>query len=150
MEQENALEVTNLTKSFGSKKAVDCLSFKVPKGTITGFIGPNGAGKTTTLRMLATLLRPDSGFIKIFGNIVDYSFSEIRHQFGFMPDYFGLYEEMEVEEYLDFFGATYHIPMEKRKKLIPELLDLLDLTVKKDCLVSELSQIGRESCRERV
>jgi ABC-2 type transport system ATP-binding protein len=139
-EIRNAVEVKNLVKSFGSKIAVSHLTFDVPEGTITGFIGPNGAGKTTTLRMLATLLKPDCGTIKIFGRDTVSNGQYVRHQLGFMPDYFGLYEDMEVEEYLDFFAAAYHIPLHKRKQLIQDLLQLLDLSVKKNSLIGELSR----------
>ena len=136
----NAIEVIKLSKRFGSKTAVDCLSFEVPRATITGFIGPNGAGKTTTLRMLTTLLNPDSGSIKIFGNDSRQHGSFVRHTIGFMPDYFGLYEDMEVGEYLDFFAAAYNIPLKKREILVNDILALLELSVKKDALVRELSR----------
>lgn len=139
-ENKSAIEVKNLKKSFGSKIAVSNLSFSVPEGTITGFIGPNGAGKTTTIRMLATLMQQDSGDIRVFGQNVRINKKSVRHKLGFMPDSFGLYEDMEVEEYLDFFAAAYHIPMYKRKTLVEDLLQLLDLKVKQKALVNELSR----------
>ena len=136
----NAIEVIKLTKRFGPKTAVSDLSFEVPQATITGFIGPNGAGKTTTLRMLATLLNPDSGSIRIFGHNSTKDAKFVRHNMGFMPDYFGLYEDMEVGEYLDFFAAAYNIPLNQREQLVPDILALLDLSAKTDALVRELSR----------
>lgn len=139
-EKEIAVDVKSLRKTFNKKVAVNHLTFQIPKGSITGFIGPNGAGKTTTLRILCTLLKPDAGSVKIFGHDVRTEPEKIRHQIGFMPDYFGLYEDMEVYEYLDFFAAAYHIPANKRKGLVGDILSLLDLTAKKDALINELSR----------
>lgn len=138
--KQNAIEVSNLRKAFGNKIAVNSLSFAVPEGSITGFIGPNGAGKTTTLRMLCTLLKPDAGSVKIFNLDTRSNAEKIRHQLGFMPDYFGLYDDMEVYEYLDFFAAAYHIAAHRRKQLVGDILQLLDLTVKKHALINELSR----------
>ncbi|WP_372368785.1 ABC transporter ATP-binding protein [Candidatus Uabimicrobium sp. HlEnr_7] len=139
-EKPMAIEVKNLRKAFGSKIAVNNLSFQVPEGSITGFIGPNGAGKTTTLRMLCTLLKPDAGTVKVFGLDTRDSAEKIRHQLGFMPDYFGLYDDMEVYEYLNFFAAAYHIGAHRRKNLVEDILQLLDLTAKKHSLINELSR----------
>ena len=139
-EKKMAIDVKNLRKAFGNKIAVNNLSFQVPEGSITGFIGPNGAGKTTTLRILCTLLKPDSGSVRIFDLDTNKSPAQIRHQLGFMPDYFGLYDDMEVYEYLDFFAAAYRIAAHRRGKLVDDILTLLDLTAKKHSLINELSR----------
>ncbi len=135
-----AVEVKSLNKKFGSKWAVQNLTFNITQGSITGFIGPNGAGKTTTLRIMATLLTAGEGSVSIFGQDVRKNSKQIRHQIGFMPDYFGVYDDMEVTEYLDFFAAAYHIPSSQRKQLVGDILALLDLTAKENALVNELSR----------
>ena len=139
-ENTHAIQVRSLRKKFGEKNAVTDLTFHVSPQSITGFIGPNGAGKTTTLKIMATLLRMDGGSVQIFGRDILENSAYIRRQLGFMPDDFGLYEDMEVSEYLDFFAAAYHIPSAKRRKLINDLVELLDLTTKKNSLVAELSR----------
>lgn len=135
-----AIEAMHVSKNFGSNKALDDLSFTLPESSITGFIGPNGAGKTTTLRILTTLVKPDQGTISIFGQDMNQSDGPMRRQIGFMPDYFGLYEDMNVEEYLDFFAATYRIAANKRRTLVADILELLELTSKKSALVGSLSR----------
>jgi len=137
-----ALEISGLTKRFGKVLAVDDLSFSIPSGVIAGFVGPNGSGKTTTMRILATLLRQDSGGAQIFGHdLRDPSAArQVRHLIGFMPDYFGLYTDMTAGECLDFFGAAYRIPLAKRLRLVDDILTLVNLTDKKDALISGLSR----------
>ena len=134
------LEIDNLTKSFGSLIAVNNLSIKLDRGDIMGFIGPNGSGKTTTIRMLATLLEPTSGTAYISGVDIFQHPEEIRTLIGFMPDSFGLYTDVRVWEYLDFFTAAYRIPVNKRRSTINEVLDLTDLIIKREAFVSELSK----------
>jgi ABC-2 type transport system ATP-binding protein len=138
----SAIEIENLTKRFGKVTALDRLTFNIPKGVIAGFVGPNGSGKTTTMRILATLLRQDEGNAKIFGYDLrsPSAMKHIRHLLGFMPDYFGLYADMTAGEYLDFFGAAYRIPVEKRAMLVADMLALVNLTDKKDVLISGLSR----------
>jgi ABC-2 type transport system ATP-binding protein len=139
---ENAIEIKNLTKRFGTVMALDNLSFNIPGGVIAGFVGPNGSGKTTTMRILATLLKQDSGAATVFG-LKTGSLStagRVRHAIGFMPDYFGLYSDMTAGEYLDFFAAAYRIPAEKREGLVSDMLALVSLTGKKDTLISGLSR----------
>lgn len=137
-----AIEVEGLTKHFGRVLALDAVTFKIPAGVIAGFVGPNGSGKTTTMRVLATLLRQDAGVARVFGHEVT-TFAEarkVRHLIGFMPDYFGLYTDMTAAEYLDFFGAAYKIPTATRKPLVDDILSLVNLTEKRDTLVSGLSR----------
>lgn len=134
------IELENVTKDYGSLKAVDSLTFHVPEGEIFGFIGPNGAGKTTTIRMLATLLTPTSGRIRIAGVNPEEDPRAVRRLIGYMPDFFGVYPDLLVWEYLDFFAAAYHIPPERRGSLINDVLELTDLTQKKSDLVEALSR----------
>jgi ABC-2 type transport system ATP-binding protein len=120
--------------------AVDDLSFSISKGETFGFIGPNGAGKSTTIRFLATLLRPTSGEGRVAGYSVTAEPMSVRRVIGFMPDDFGVYDGMKVWEFLDFFAVAYEIPRSYRKKIIGEVLELLDLTHKRDDYVNGLSK----------
>lgn len=137
-----ALDVRGLVKKYGTLAALDGLTFQVPAGVIAGFVGPNGAGKTTTMRVLATLLKPDAGRARIFGMDVQRhdTAKEVRHALGFMPDYFGLYNDMTAGEYLDFFAAAYRIPLRTRETLVNDILAIVGLTVKKDTLIAGLSR----------
>ena len=139
-----AIETRNLTRKYGKLTAVNNLDLQVPAGSLFGLIGPNGAGKTTTLRMLAGLLDPTSGEIHINGNPTQEGWSEVRKQIGYMPDFFGVYEDMLVWEYLDFFARCYDIPTQRRKPVIGELLDLVDLSEKRDAYVQSLSRGMRQ------
>ena len=134
------IEVINFTKRYGDFVAVDNLSFAIGKGEIFGFIGPNGAGKSTTIRFLATLLRPTAGEGRVAGFSVTTEPMAVRRVIGFMPDDFGVYDGMKVWEFLDFFAVAYEIPRSYRKKIIGEVLDLLDLTHKRDDYVNGLSK----------
>jgi ABC-2 type transport system ATP-binding protein len=134
------IEVTHFTKRYGDFVAVDDLSFTIGKGEVFGFIGPNGAGKSTTIRFLATLLRPTSGEGRIAGYSVVHEPMAVRRVIGFMPDDFGVYDGMKVWEFLDFFAVAYEIPLTYRKKIIGEVLELLDLTHKRDDYVNGLSR----------
>src|SRR3954454_18115945 len=134
------IEVIHFTKRYGDFVAVDDLSFSIGKGEIFGFIGPNGAGKSTTIRFLATLLRPTSGEGRIGGHSVTADPIAVRRVIGFMPDDFGVYDGMKVWEFLDFFAVAYEIPRNSRKKIIGEVLELLDLTHKRDDYVNGLSK----------
>ncbi len=120
--------------------AVDDLSLSIGKGEVFGFIGPNGAGKSTTIRFLATLLRPTSGEGRIGGHSVVDDPMAVRKLIGFMPDDFGVYDGMKVWEFLDFFAVAYEIPRAYRKKIIGQVLELLDLTHKRDDYVNGLSK----------
>jgi ABC-2 type transport system ATP-binding protein len=134
------IEVSHFTKRYGDFVAVDDLSFSIGKGEIFGFIGPNGAGKSTTIRFLATLLRPTAGEGRVAGFSVTSEPMAVRRVIGFMPDDFGVYDGMKVWEFLDFFAVAYEIPRSYRKKIIGEVLELLDLSHKKDDYVNGLSK----------
>jgi ABC-2 type transport system ATP-binding protein len=134
------LRINNLTKNYGKLCAVNDLSLEIEAGDIMGFIGPNGAGKTTTIRMVATLLMPTSGTVYVDGINVLTDPEEVRPLIGYMPDSFGLYDDVKVWEYLDFFAAAYRIPKPKRKGATDDVLELTDLTIKRDSFVSELSR----------
>lgn len=134
------IEVIHFTKRYGEFVAVDDLSFTIGKGEIFGFIGPNGAGKSTTIRFLATLLRPTSGEGRIAGHSVVTDPMAVRRVIGFMPDDFGVYDGMKVWEFLDFFAVAYEIPRTQRKLIIGQVLELLDLTHKRDDYVNGLSK----------
>ncbi|MCS6993413.1 MAG: ABC transporter ATP-binding protein [Anaerolineales bacterium] len=133
------IEIEHLTKRFGKRIAVDDLSLTVHPGEIFGLVGPNGAGKTTTMRMLATLLQPDSGEIRVGGHSVQRQPREVRRMLGYMPDSFGVYGDMSVQEYLDFFGACYKIAPAKRAALIADLLELVEIGHRRDDMVDTLS-----------
>src|SRR5438132_6468007 len=134
------IEVIHFTKQYGDFVAVDDLNFSIGQGEIFGFIGPNGAGKSTTIRFLATLLRPTSGEGRIVGHSVVSDPMAVRRVIGFMPDDFGVYDGMKVWEFLDFFAVAYAIPRSHRRKIIGQVLELLDLTHKRDDYVNGLSK----------
>lgn len=134
------LRIENLTRHFGKLTAVNELNFSLEAGDIMGFIGPNGAGKTTTIKMVATLLKPSSGTAYINDIDVTEDPREVRRFLGYMPDFFGLYDGVMVWEYLDFFAAAYQIPRNKRKQAIDDVLELTDLTIKRDSFVEALSR----------
>ena len=134
------IEVKNFTKKYGDFTAVDDLALSIGTGEIFGFIGPNGAGKSTTIRFLATLLRPTSGEGRICGHSVVQDPMAVRRVIGFMPDDFGVYDGMKVWEFLDFFAVAYEIPRVQRKQIIGKVLELLDLTKKRDDYVNGLSK----------
>ncbi|CAG1012582.1 Linearmycin resistance ATP-binding protein LnrL [Anaerolineales bacterium] len=133
------IEFKNLTKRFKTRIAVNSLDFNIEGGEIFGLVGPNGAGKTTTMRMLVTLLKPDHGEIYVGGHSIRNRPNEVRRQIGFMPDSFGVYGDMTVQEYLDFFGACFKIHPQQRGRLISDLLELVDLGHRRDDMVDTLS-----------
>jgi ABC-2 type transport system ATP-binding protein len=134
------IEVEHFTKRYGDFMAVDDLNLSIGEGEIYGFIGPNGAGKSTTIRFLATLLKPTSGEGRIAGHSVTNDPMAVRRVIGFMPDDFGVYDGMKVWEFLDFFAVAYEIPRLERRRIIGEVLQLLDLTHKRDDYVNGLSK----------
>ncbi|MGM0835057.1 MAG: ATP-binding cassette domain-containing protein [Bacillota bacterium] len=134
------IETVNLTKKYGKFTALDSLNLKVEKGTVFGFVGHNGAGKSTTFSILSTLLAPTSGTAYVNGYDVTENPKMVRKCIGYMPDFFGVYDQFRADEYLDFYGASYGIPYEERQKLIPQLLELVNLTDKKDAYVDVLSR----------
>lgn len=139
-----AIETRNLTKCYGSLMAVDSINLEIPSGALFGLIGPNGAGKTTTIRMLAGLLEPSSGEILLDGAVTNADAPEFRRQIGYMPDFFGVYEDMLVWEYLDFFARCYDLPSARRDQVTTELLELVDLAHKRDSYVEDLSRGMRQ------
>lgn len=139
-----AIETKNLSRKFGKNIAVNNLDLVVPQGSLFGLIGPNGAGKTTTIRMLTGLLEPSSGEILIEGNSTHHDWRQLSHKIGYMPDFFGVYEDMLVWEYLDFFGRCHNLPTKQRSKVVEELLDLVDLTEKRNDYVESLSRGMRQ------
>ncbi len=134
------LEVHNLKKSYGAFQAVRGVSFSLQPGDIFGFIGSNGAGKTTTIKMIATLLEPTAGTAILDGFDVQRKPMEVRRRLGYMPDFFGLYDDVKVWEYLEFWAAIYDVPVRERNSVIDNVLELTDLTIKKHNFVSSLSR----------
>jgi ABC-2 type transport system ATP-binding protein len=134
------IEIKDLNKCYGQRPAVEGLSLAVEKGDIYGFVGPNGAGKTSTIRMIAGLLQPDSGQIFVDRHSVEQDPWQVKRLIGYMPDFFGVYPELKVWEYLDFFAACYQIPEHKRPPLIEGLLELIELEHRKYDMVDRLSR----------
>lgn len=135
-----AVQTFGLTRLYGTLAALSGLDLTVNKGDLFGFIGSNGAGKTTTLRILATFLAPTAGRAVILGHDVVRDADTVRHVIGYMPDFFGVYKDMEVTEYLDFFGACYRIPSAQREKTVNDVLELVGLSEKKGSLIGALSR----------
>jgi ABC-2 type transport system ATP-binding protein len=140
MEATPAVQTFNLTRLYGDMVALNNLNLTVNRGDLFGFIGSNGAGKTTTLRILATFLAPSGGTAQVAGHDVVKDADAVRHVIGYMPDFFGVYKDMEVTEYLDFFGACYKIPSAQRDKVVSDVLELVGLTEKKGALIGALSR----------
>ena len=134
------IETKDLTKTYGQLHAIQHLDLKLERGDVFGFIGPNGAGKTTTMRILATLLNPTWGEAYVCGYSIYTRPKEIRRVIGYMPDFFGVYDDMKVIEYLEFFAAAYRIKGPARRKICDEVLDLVDLGYKREALVTSLSR----------
>src|ERR1700723_3599231 len=134
------IETRDLTKMYGELYALNRLTLKLERGDVYGFIGPNGAGKTTTMRILATLLNPTWGEATVCGFSIYSGSKDIRRAIGYMPDLFGVYDDMKVIEYHEFFAAAYRIKGPARKKICEEVLELVDLTYKRDALVTSLSR----------
>ncbi|MEX1225066.1 MAG: ABC transporter ATP-binding protein [Pirellulales bacterium] len=134
------IKAIDLTKKYGDFNAAKQINLDLGAGDVFGFIGPNGAGKTTTMRMLATLLDPTSGEAYICGHSIYTEPREIRRMVGYMPDFFGVYDDMKVIEYLEFFAAAYRIHGEKRKQVCDSVLDLVDLEFKREALANTLSR----------
>ncbi|HEV7214342.1 MAG TPA: ABC transporter ATP-binding protein [Chloroflexota bacterium] len=135
-----AVSIRNLGHRYGRSTALDHVSFDVPEGSIFGLIGPNGAGKTTTLRVICTLLLPSDGDVTVLGQSVRTSPLTIRRQLGYMPDTFGLYGELRVWEYLDFYARCYDMAADLRVAAIRDALELVDLSPRRDAYVHGLSR----------
>ncbi len=134
------IEIKGLTKRFGALTAVDDLSLSIGAGEIFGFIGPNGAGKSTTMKILACLLKPDAGEASVAGCDVRRHGDRIRRLLGYMPDFIGYYDDLTVDEYLQFFAAAFRLPRKTRRATIDGVLELTDLTDKRDAMVASLSR----------
>ena len=134
------IELIDFTKRYGDLVAVDHLNLKIEPGEMFGFIGPNGAGKSTSIRFLATLLKATGGEGIVNGFSVNRQPLDVRRSIGYMPDSFGVYDGMKVWEFLDFFAVAYQIPRSARKQVIGDVLELLDLTGKRNDFVNGLSR----------
>jgi len=134
------IKTVDLTKKYGEVYAIRAIELDLAAGDLFGFIGPNGAGKTTTMRILATLLNPSWGEAYVCGQSVHTNPKEIRRLVGYMPDFFGVYDDMKVIEYLEFFAAAYRIRGAERRRVCDEKLQLVDLDFKRDAYANTLSR----------
>jgi ABC-2 type transport system ATP-binding protein len=134
------IKTVDLTKKYGDAFAIRAIDLDLEPGDLFGFIGPNGAGKTTTMRIIATLLEPSWGEAYVCDHSVHTQPKEIRRLVGYMPDFFGVYDDMTVVEYLEFFAAAYRIGGDTRKKRVDEMLDVVDLDFKRDAYANTLSR----------
>ena len=134
------IKTSDLTKKYGDLFAIRSIELELAEGDLFGFIGPNGAGKTTTMRILATLLNPTWGEAYVCGHSIYTSPKEIRRLVGYMPDFFGVYDDMKVIEYLEFFAAAYRINGVKRRQVCEEMLEVVDLAFKRDAYANTLSR----------
>jgi ABC-2 type transport system ATP-binding protein len=137
---EPAIRIRGLTKRYGDVFAVRDLNLDIPKGSVFGLIGPNGAGKTTTFSILASLLKPTAGSAWVLGHDPSRQPREVRKRMGYMPDVLGVYDGLRVGEYLEFFAAAYLVPKASWKATVEGLLELVDLTTKRDAMVNSLSR----------
>ncbi len=134
------IKTQDLTKAYGELRAINNLNLELVEGDLFGYIGPNGSGKTTTMKILATLLQPTWGEASVCGYSIYTHPKEIRRLVGYMPDFFGVYDDMKVIEYLEFFAAAYRIKGQARRKKCDEVLDLVELGYKRDAFVTSLSR----------
>ena len=134
------VDVKNLRKEYGPLVAVKDVNFSIERGQVVGLIGPNGAGKTTILKMLATQLEPTDGEIRILGFDAGKEYLAIRERIGYMPDFFGLYDDLTITQCLTFFAKAYNVPSEKIEERIDAVLHYIDLEEKKDDFIQHLSR----------
>ena len=134
------LVIKNLVKRYGKFTAVDSLNMEISEGHIFGFVGANGAGKTTTMRIVAGLLKPTSGNIAVDGMDIYNNPREVKRKIGYMPDFFGVYDNLKVDEYMDFYAGVYGVPYRERRQISDQLLELVDLIHKRDFYVDSLSR----------
>lgn len=134
------IKTVDLTMKYGEMYAIQQINIDLEEGDLFGFIGPNGAGKTTTMRIIATLLNPTSGDAFVCGNSVLTKPAETRRLVGYMPDFFGVYDDMKVIEYLEFFAAAYRISGAERRRRCNEMLEIVDLDFKRDAFANTLSR----------
>ena len=134
------LEIQGLVKKYGNFKALDNLNLSVERGSVFGFVGPNGAGKTTTMKIVSGLLSATEGSVIVDGKDYSRDPEKLKEKIGYMPDFFGVYDNLKVMEYMDFYCGAYYIPYKDRPKLIENLLEIVDLKEKKDFYVDSLSR----------
>ena len=134
------LQINHLYKNYGKYQAVNDLNLHVPKGDLFGFVGPNGAGKTTTIRMVCGLMPPSAGSIRINGVDALENPKEIKRQIGYVPDFFGVYDNLKVSEYMDFYGSMYRMTSKEIAAVADDLLELVNLSDKKEVYVDTLSR----------
>ncbi|MBG9774690.1 ABC transporter ATP-binding protein [Brevibacillus laterosporus] len=134
------IQTQNLSKRYGKFEALKNVNLSIQKGSVYGFIGPNGAGKSTTMMILATLLPATSGKAYVGGYDVEKEPKEVKQLLGYMPDFFGVYDNLKATEYLDFYARAYNIPARNRSNLVADLLDLVNLSNKADAYVDHLSR----------
>ncbi|HNU80098.1 MAG TPA: ABC transporter ATP-binding protein [Bacillota bacterium] len=134
------LSIRNLNKRYGRFQAVSELNLDVPEGEIFGFVGPNGAGKTTTMKIICGLLRATSGEITLDGVDIIRNSRRMKEKIGYMPDFFGVYDDLKVNEYLEFYASIYNIKGQERKRITDDLLELVDLGSKREAYVDSLSR----------
>jgi ABC-2 type transport system ATP-binding protein len=134
------IEIRDLHHAYKRQQALRGVSFTVAPGSIHGFVGPNGAGKTTTLKILATLLPPQRGTVRVFGFDVVADCKKVRRKTGFMPDHFSLYRQMTVQEYLDFFAAAYGMELQERTRVVGDVLALTDMEARRNDFIKGLSR----------
>jgi ABC-2 type transport system ATP-binding protein len=145
------LQIRDLSKSYGKHKALDGLSMEITTGALYGFVGPNGAGKTTTMKIIASLLRADSGTVLIDGVDILKSPANVKQMVGYMPDFFGVYDNLTVREYMEFYASIYRMPGIVANKKIDELLDLVRLGDKSKEMVDDLSRgMKQQLCLART
>jgi ABC-2 type transport system ATP-binding protein len=135
-----AVVLRGVQHSFRKFKALVDINFDVPAQSLHGFVGPNGAGKTTVLKLICTLLKPQTGKVEVFGRDVATDYLAVRRRLGFMPDHFSMYRQMTVYEYLDFFAAAYGLPVETRTKVLDDVLELTDMGGRRTDLINGLSR----------
>lgn len=140
MDAQPVINVENASFLFKAHRALDGVTFQVHPQSLHGFVGPNGAGKTTTLKLICTLLKPQTGRILVFGHDVREDVKAIRRRIGYMPDHFSMYRQMTVFEYLDFFGAAYGFSLKERNRIVADVLALTDMEGRKDDLIQGLSR----------
>ena len=134
------LKINDLTKNYGSFTAVNHLSLHIPEGELFGFVGPNGAGKTTTIRIVCGLLKASGGTVEIGGSKAALGSKEMKRMIGYVPDFFGVYDNLKVKEYMDLYGSMYSMNSKEIAKLSDDLLELVNLTDKKEFYVDTLSR----------
>lgn len=134
------LHIEHLFKNYGKFRAVNNLTLHIPQGDLFGFVGPNGAGKTTTIRMVCGLMLPTAGNITINGVDAVAHQKEIKKQIGYVPDFFGVYDNLKVREYMDFYGSMYRMGTKEIQRISDDLLELVNLSDKKEVFVDTLSR----------